>query len=193
MHKNIVFGILLGTILLAGCIGSHINIHKTSTVEVVCPLFTVRVTGAGTNAETINALGKYGVFEGARLTIEAIQKLTPILAQYGYRARISASEVIIEPIPRDMIVSIENRYPRGSKRVTFTLYDEQGNQLQGQTLLPQEFVVTSLKVGKYNVKWTKSDNPGYTESQDIAIPDDNHKVYSELARQEVDYWIFWPK
>ncbi len=192
MLKSLTLSVLVA-ILLASCIGPHSNIRKTSTVEVVCPLFTVRVTGAGTNAETINALGKYGVFEGNRLTIEAIQKLTPILAEHGYRARISANEVIVEPIPRDMIVSIENRYPRGSKSVTFTLYDAEGGQAAGQTLFPQQGIVVSLKAGKYNLKWRKSDNPGYTESQIITIPDDQHKLYSEIAKREVDYWLFWPK
>jgi len=192
MLKNIALSVFVA-ILLASCIGSHSNSRKTSTVEVICPLFTVRVTGAGTNAETINALGRYGIFEGNRLTIEAIQKLTPILAEHGYRARISANEVIVEPIPRDMIVSIENRYPIGTKRVTFTLYDEEGSQLSGETILPQQGIVTSLKAGKYNLKWKKSDNPSYIESQTITVPDDNHKMYSQIVRQEVDYWIFWPK
>ncbi|MCX6742760.1 MAG: hypothetical protein NT116_00815 [Candidatus Parcubacteria bacterium] len=188
MLKSLALSVLVA-VLLASCIGPHSNIRKTSTVEVTYPFYTVKVTGAGSNEKTINALGRYGVFDGARVTIEAIQKLTPILAQYGYRARISANEVIIEPIPRDMIIGIENRFPG---RTMLVVIYSQNQFVWSDKIAARSAKETILKPGPYKVV---SSFVGSTIETpiDIVIPNDEYKDYSPYLKMNVDYLLYWPR
>jgi|GEM_PF-5319417 len=165
-------------------------IHPHSSVSYTCPLYEVKIEGVGTNVATINALGQYGVFEGARLTIEAIKELTPILATNGYRARISAGKVIIEPIPRNMLVSIENHWR--DRVIQIMIYNEEGHQAWYGTLKPESGEWTVLPAGSYNVKSSVAGNAFTWDT--LGIPDrPDYWEYSRLAKKSVNYRINCPR
>ncbi|MCX6745532.1 MAG: hypothetical protein NTX00_00770 [Candidatus Parcubacteria bacterium] len=165
-------------------------VHPHSTATYTCPLYRVTISGVGTNAATIEALGKYKVFEGAQLTIDAIRELTPILAANGYRARISADKVIIEPIPRDILVSIENFFP--DKAIKIVIYNEERQLVWTCSgISPGKAELTVLKAGHYIVQ-SSFVGESIIAITNYEIPDRDYKEYSRLANKYVGCRLFWP-